>query len=59
MCSIYMVYRLRPDLKKLLVSNSCVDGDNGTDRTIHHSLEQYTSFLLQTGTRVRQIRHKR
>ena len=54
-----MVYRLRPDLKKLLVSNSCVDGDNGTDRTIHHSLEQYTPFLLQTGTRVRQIRHKR
>ena len=31
---------------------SYVDGDNETHRPIHHSLEQYTPFLLQTRTRV-------
>ena len=28
-------------------------------RPVHHSLEQYTPFLLQTRTRVRQIHHQK
>ena len=38
--------------------HSCVDGDNETHRPIHHSLEQYTPFLLQSRTRVHRIRHQ-
>ena len=51
------MYRLRPE--KSSVSGSCADRDNKTHSPIHHSLEQYTSFLLQTRTCVSQIHHQR
>ena len=57
-----MVYRLRPDLKKIISISFIrvwMDGDNKTHRPIHHSLEQHTPFLLQTRTRVHRIRHRR
>ena len=55
--SIFTVYLLRLDHQYLI--NPCVDGDNETNRPIHHSLEQYTPFLLQTRARVHRIRHQR